>query len=179
LGRVEKYWELPRSLPNKVNQEVVNEFLLSLKLANRSRGTIIEYRRFLERFFGEMKDPFSSLSSHTIHEWFITHESHIKEGTLHYRLSVLSSFYTFCVQEEYLEKSPMKSRWFPRLPQPVPKYLGKEEIAKTRQQSESTSLRNQALVEFMLTSGCWVGEVHQLNWEDADLENRTEINDFR
>ncbi len=36
-----------------------------------------------------------------------------------------------------------------------------------------TSLRNQLLVEFMLTSGCRVGEVHQLNREDVDFENRT------
>lgn len=170
---MERYWELTHPLPNKVNQEVVNDFLLSLKLANRSQGTIIQYRRFLERFFGDMKDSFSSLSSDTIREWFVNNESHVKEGTLSYRLSVLSSFYTFCVQEEYLEKSPMKIRWFPRLPQPVPKYLEKEDIAKIRQKSEWTSLRNQALIEFMLASGCRVGEVHQLNREDIDLENRT------
>lgn len=40
-------------------------------------------------------------------------------------------------------------------------------------ESERSSLRNQTLVEFMLTSGCRVGEVHRLNLEDVDLENRT------
>jgi site-specific recombinase XerD len=167
------YWELTKQLPNEVNQEVIADFLLSLKLANRSQVTITLYRGFLERFFGDMKDPFFSLTSDTIQEWLTKNEGDAKEATLSFHLSVLSSFYTFGVQEEHLKHSPIKRRWFPFLPKPVPKYLEKEDIAKTRQQSEMTSLRNQLLVEFMLTSGCRVGEVHQLNREDVDFENRT------
>lgn len=170
---MEKYWELKKRLPNKFNQEVINDFLLSLKLANRSEGTIVLYRRFLERFFGGMKHPFSSLASDAILQWFNDHNSGRKEVTLQCHFSVLNSFYTFCVQEDYLERSPMKSRWFPRLPQPIPKYLDKEDIAKTRHQSERTSLRNQAMVEFMLSSGCRVGELSQLNRGDVNLESRT------
>jgi integrase/recombinase XerD len=36
-----------------------------------------------------------------------------------------------------------------------------------------TSLRNQVLVEFMLTSGCRVGEVNGINREDVNLESRS------
>ncbi|MFC7782902.1 tyrosine-type recombinase/integrase [Rossellomorea sp. GCM10028870] len=170
---MEKYWQLTKALPLENNQEVVSDFLLSLKLANRSEGTVIQYRRFLEHFFNDMVDPFSSLSSDTILEWFRTHQSHIKEATLQLRLSILSSFYSFCLKEALVERSPIKSRWFPRLPQPVPKYLDKEEVAKIRQQCELTILRNQLLVEFMLVSGCRVSEVHRLNREDLNFEKRT------
>jgi site-specific recombinase XerD len=156
-----------------MTQKVIKDFLLSLKLANRSRGTIIGYRQFLERFFKDINEPYHSLTSDTLLQWLKEHAGHVKERTLSLYLSILSSFFTFCVQEEYLENSPIKSRWYPRLPQPVPKNLEKEEIAKTRLQGELTSLRNQAMVEFMLTSGCRVGEVSRLNREDVDLENRS------
>ena len=167
------YWELRRVLPNTENTEVINDFLLNLKLANRSQGTIENYRQFLERFFGNSNESFSTLTSDEIIQWFKQNQGHLKESSFHTRLSILASFYKFCVQEEYLDRSPMKSRWFPSLPEPIPKYLGKTDIAKTRQQSENMSLRDQVLVEFMLTSGCRVGEVHQLNKGDVDLENRT------
>lgn len=170
---MDKYWELTKTLTIRVNQETVNDFLLSLKLSHCSRGTVIQYRRFLERFFGDMNEPFFSISSETILHWFRDHQIHVKETTLQLRFSILSSFFTFCLKEELLKRSPMKSRWYPRLPHPVPKYLEKEEIAKTRQQSESISIRNQALIEFMLTSGCRVSEVHGLNLKDIDLPNRT------
>lgn len=170
---MEKYWELKKTLPNNFNQEVINEFLLSLKLANRSQKTITGYRRFLEKFFTDMNDPITSLTSDAILHWIKTHEGQVKESTIKNYLSVLSSFYSFCVQEEYLERSPIKRRWFPRLPQPVPRYLEKEDIAKTRLQSEMASLRDQVLIEFMLTSGCRVGEVNRLNRADVDFVNRT------
>lgn len=170
---MEKYWELTKSLPNKENEKVVNEFLLHLKLANRSQLTIVHYRRYLERFFGDKEDSFSSLASEQILAWLQTHESHFKASTYRKNLDILSSFYNFCLQESLIDRSPIKRRWFPRIPKPVPKYIEKEDIAKVRQESERISLRNQALVEFMLTSGCRVGEVYKLNLEDVDLENRT------
>ncbi|QOK25893.1 tyrosine-type recombinase/integrase [Cytobacillus oceanisediminis] len=168
-----KYWELTKALPNEANHEAVSEFLLSLKVANRSRTTIILYRGFLERFFSDIKVDFTEISSEVILEWFQRINGKVKETSLRFYLSVLASFYNFCIQEEYLKRTPIKRRWFPRLPQPIPKYLEREEIAKTRQQSEKESLRNQALLEFMLTSGCRISEVHRLNREDVDLENRT------
>ncbi|MBU7595724.1 tyrosine-type recombinase/integrase [Metabacillus halosaccharovorans] len=170
---MDKFWLVTKIIPNSKNKEVIEEFLLSLKLANRSRGTVIIYRRFLERFFYDMTEPFHKLTADQILQWFLKNEANVKEVTYRMRLSVLSSFYTFCVQERYLEKSPIKSRWFPRVPKSMPKYLEKEEIAKMRVQGEVTSLRNQVVVEFMLTTGCRVGEVHLLNKEDLDLENRT------
>ncbi|MEC1525444.1 tyrosine-type recombinase/integrase [Neobacillus niacini] len=170
---MKNYWQLTKDLPNEINQEIIGEFLLSLKVSNRSQITIITYRKFLELFFGEMKEPYTSLESNTILEWFKKNGAHYSEATLRLRLSILSSFFKFCIREDYIESSPMKGRWFPRLPQSLPKYLEKEEIAKIRNMSEFTSLRNQALVEFFLTSGCRVKEVSDLNREDVDLEDRT------
>jgi hypothetical protein len=60
------YWELTKSFPNEANQEMVGEFLLSLKLANCSQRSIYLYRSFLENFFGDRKEPFFSLSSDSI-----------------------------------------------------------------------------------------------------------------
>ncbi|GEL78673.1 tyrosine-type recombinase/integrase [Tenuibacillus multivorans] len=169
---MEKYWELTQALPNAFNQEVIQDFLLSLKLANCSKHTILYYRRFLERFFSVQEESFTQLQPEPILKWFTTHVSHLKESSYRHKLDILSSFYNFCIQEEYLEQSPIKRRWFPRLPKSIPKYLDKEDIARIRQESENT-LRNQVLVEFFLTTGCRVREVHELNREDVDLESRT------
>lgn len=167
------YWELTKAFSNPTNQEVVREFLLHLKVQNCSEGTLMVYRNFLERFFGEMEESFSELSSEKIQDWVFKEGKNVKEATIRFRLSVLSSFYTFCHEEGYIETSPMKRRWFPRLPQTIPKYLGKAELAKTRHQSETISLRDRLLVEFLLATGCRIGEVQQLDTDQIDLENRT------
>ncbi|RVT62595.1 tyrosine-type recombinase/integrase [Niallia taxi] len=170
---MDNYWELTKELPNKINQEIVSGFLFSLKVAKRSKGTIIAYRRFLEIFFGEMKQPCTTITSDEVLGWFKKEDVHSSEAYFKLRLSIISSFYKFCIQEEHVNINPIKSRWFPRLPQSLPKYLEKEDIAKIRHYSEITSLRNQVLVEFMLTTGCRVGEVSELNVEDINIEKRT------
>lgn len=170
---MERYWELTKTLPNQENQKVITYFLRSLKTSNRTKVTIVGYRQFLEWFFGDMKESFSTLSSDQILDWLQKNRGQIKDSSYRRRLDILSSFYKFCLLDSLIERSPIKRRWFPRLPKPVPKYLDKGDIAKVRNESEKTALRNQAIVEFMLTSGCRVGEVHQLNVEDVDLENRT------
>lgn len=169
---MEKYWLLTKTLPNKDNQEVVGDFILHLKISNRSKGTIILYRKFLERFFGDVEDTYSTLPPDRILEWFQTNNKHLKETSYRLNLDIISSFYNFCIQESLLDRSPIKRRWFPRIPKSLPKYIEKGDIAKIRLESEK-SLRSQALVEFMLTSGCRVAEVHELNLEDIDMENRT------
>ncbi|UZJ79570.1 site-specific tyrosine recombinase/integron integrase [Fictibacillus sp. KU28468] len=170
---MEPYWKLTMDLPNKENQKGVENFLMHLKLANRSDVTIINYRRSLENFFRDMEDAYSSISSEQILDWLQKNKSHLKKTSYKSVLAVLSSFYSFCVQESLMEKSPIKRRWFPRLPQSLPKYLEKDEVAKVRQVSEQLSIRDQFIVEFLLSSGCRVGELHRLNLEDVDLENRT------
>lgn len=167
------YWELKKKLPNSKNQELINAFLLSLKLANHSKATVKGYRYFLERFFGEMEESLLHLSPASIYNWLRTHGEGQKERTHNFRLSVLSSLYNFCLDEGYLEASPIKKRWFAREPKTIPQYLEKNELAKTRQYSETAKLRDRLLIEFMLASGCRVSEVHQLNREDINLEERT------
>ncbi|WP_244972780.1 tyrosine-type recombinase/integrase [Gottfriedia solisilvae] len=168
----EKYWVVI-SLPNQNNEEVLNEYLLSLKVSNYSKGTILGRRNFLQSFFREEEELFSNLKSNEILEKIKKVSKGKKEKTISNYISDLKCFYAFCIEEDYLESSPIKSRWFPRLPQPVPKYLEKEEIVKVQQRMEKENIRNRALFEFLLTSGCRIGEVHNIERENIDFEKRT------
>lgn len=168
----DRYWVLNKRLPNDKNQNVINDFLLSMKVQNFSSETIKYHRYFLQRFFKDREETYDTLEPETIQNWLLNQKG-VKERTMVSYLRHLSTFYHFCVEEGYIERSPIKSRWFPRLPQPIPKFLGKDEIAKVRLQSEKENLRNQVIVEFLLVTGCRIREVHLLNKEDIDFENRS------
>jgi site-specific recombinase XerD len=168
-----KYWEVQIQLPNRENLRVINEYLLSMKVANQSFYTINNIRYFLQIFFKEQESTFSSLTSNEIIEWLTRYDIGAKENTLKFHLSVLSTFFSFCIEEGYLEKSPIKLRWFPRCARPVPKYLVKEEIAKIHLHLEKNLMRDRGIIEFFLSSGCRVGELYRLNQSHIDLHNRT------
>lgn len=172
-GSKERYWVLKVQLPNEENQEVINEFLVSMKVANKSKETITRYQMFLSRFFLNQDEAFYKLGSDTIQQWLIEKHKGLKESTIVKNLGMISSFYRFCVKEGYMEKSPIKSRWYPRLPKPVPRYLERGDIAKLRMQSEKEKFRNRVILELLMVTGCRIGEVHRLNRANIDLENRT------
>ncbi|WOV88044.1 tyrosine-type recombinase/integrase [Sporosarcina oncorhynchi] len=170
---MERYWELKIQLPNAENQKVVNEYLLSLKVANRSFYTINNYRIFYQTFFKEEKASYAALTSDHIQKWLIQNDTGLKKNSIKFHISALSTFYKFCVEEEYIKKSPIKKRWYPRAEKPIPKYLTKEETSKIRRLLEDLPLRDRVIFEFTLTSGCRIGEVHRLDKADIDFENRT------
>jgi site-specific recombinase XerD len=169
----EKYWEVNIKLASNENENKINAFLLALYGANYSKRTIRSYRYNLQNFFKEREESYLSISSEDILNWLIQERSKVKAGTLAYRLNSLNSFFKFCIEEGDLEKTPIKRRWFPRLPHPVPKFLNKEEVAIINKQCETGILRNRTLVEFLISSGCRIGEIALLNRSDVDLENRT------
>ncbi|MCM3491779.1 site-specific integrase [Alkalihalophilus marmarensis] len=169
----DRYWLLKKRLLNEENHKVINEYLLSMKVTNLSEGTIKKHRYILSRFFIDREETYDTLSPEVIQEWILTQHNVLKESTVVSYLGSISSFYNFCVEEGYIEKSPIKSRWFPRLPRPIPKYLERKELATVRMQTEKENLRDRLIVEFLLVSGCRVGEIHKLNKTDMNLENRT------
>lgn len=144
-----------------------------MKIINLSEGSISNAYNLLYRYFKDVEETFDTIPSEQFQNWFIEHQKVWKERTVTNYLSVLSSFYNFQVEEGVIGKSPIKSIWYPRLPKPIPKYLEEEEITKVRIESEKGSLRNRAIVEFLLASGCRVGEVYGLNKSDVDLENQS------
>ena len=173
-GNSGSYWKLKRQLPNKENHKVINDFLMSLKVSNYSKHTLLSYRNFLQTFFKDRTEASSSLTSSQIQQWFIQNEKekNFKESTINNHLVILSSFYNFCVEEEYVNLSPIKSRMFPRLLRAIPKYLDKEEMAKIQGKTDHLWLRNRCIFEFLYSSGCRIDELHRLNRSDVDLENR-------
>ncbi|WP_237458592.1 tyrosine-type recombinase/integrase [Pontibacillus yanchengensis] len=161
----------PENIPT--NHEILRDFMLHMQLANRSENTLETYSRLLNRFLYHTSIPIHEMTSDYVWEWLKEHGRDKKETTVATWISILSSFFTFCDNEGYIEGIPMKSRWRPRLPKPLPRYIGKEELAIIKIQSEAGNLRNQVLFEFLSSSGCRITEALMLDKNDINVEERT------
>lgn len=168
-----KYWISTHEAIPIQTRTILNEYLLSLKLANRAEATISKYRSILERFFSEYKFPIDSLTSEDVLKWVNEFSVGKKEGTVLLTLSILSSFFKFCLAEDYMDSMVVKKRWRPKAPQSLPKYLTEQEYARVKMAAELMSLRDRAVVLFLFSSGCRRSEVAQLSIQDVDLERRT------
>lgn len=168
-----KYWiSNNQSVPNQT-REILNEYLLSLKLANKAEATISKYRSILERFFSECTVTLDAITSDDVLKWFQQFSVGKKERTLDLMLSTLSSFFKFCLAEDYVDSMVIKNRWRPKIPQSLPKYLNEHEFARVKMAAEQLPLRDRALILFLFSSGCRRFEVSQLEIQDVNLDKRT------
>lgn len=170
-----KYWvSTDEGIPIET-RTILNEYLLSIKLANKAETTISRYRSMLERFFLECLIPISELTSEDVLKWLQTYSVGKKERTLDQVISTLSSFFNFCLLEDYLDTVVIKQRWRPKIPQSLPKYLTEQEYARVKRTAEGLSTRDRALVLLLFSSGCRRSEVAQLTIQDVDFNRRTVI----
>lgn len=170
-----KYWISTHEAIPMETKRILNEYLLSLKLANKAESTVLRYRTFLERFFSECLVELEALTSEDVLKWMNQFSVGKKESTVIIALSMLSSFFKFCLAEDYLVKMLIKKRWGPKASQPLPKFLTEQEYARVKMTAERLPLRDRAIVLFLFSSGCRRSEVAQLLIQDVDLNRRTVV----
>ncbi|RFU60788.1 tyrosine-type recombinase/integrase [Peribacillus glennii] len=173
MNTSQKYWQSTNEAIPVQTKTILNEYLLSLKLANKAEVTVTKYRSILERFFSECTISIEELTSDDVLKWLNKFSQGKKPKTVDLFLSVLSSFFKFCLAEEYKEHMVIKKRWRPNIPQSLPRYLNEQEYASVKLVSESLSLRDRAIVLFLFSSGCRRSELANLSIEDIDLDRRT------
>ncbi|UOE53496.1 tyrosine-type recombinase/integrase [Cytobacillus oceanisediminis] len=165
------YWK--SNLEDESTRAVLDEYLLGLKLENKAERTIRNYRWFLERFFSECKVPLKLLTTEDVRKYLNHFTKNKKEKTVDAYLSALSSFFQFCLAEEYIENVIIKKRWRPKIPISLPKYLTEKEFAKMKITAENLAPRDRSLILFLFSSGCRSSEVSNLSIKDINLEKRT------
>ncbi|MFE1242963.1 site-specific tyrosine recombinase/integron integrase [Fictibacillus sp. NPDC058756] len=165
---------------NSMNEKIcpqaskaLNQYLVNLKNEYKSEATITKYQWILERFFNGCCIPLKDITSENVLNWLNEFSEGKSAKTIDLVLACLSSFFNFCLEEEYLEKMLIKKRWRPKIPQSLPRYLNEEEYASVKVAAEKLSLRDRALIHFMFSSGCRRSEVSNLDLQDVDMKRRT------
>jgi integrase/recombinase XerD len=153
--------------------KALNQYLENLKNEYKSEATITKYQWILERFFNECCIPLKDITSENVLKWLNEFSECKSARTIDLVLACLSSFFNFCLEEEYLEKMLIKKRWRPKIPQSLPRYLNEEEYARVKVAAEKLTLRDRALILFMFSSGCRRSEVSNLDLQDVDMKRRT------
>lgn len=158
------------------NNQIITEFLEFLEFEEFSILTLSAYRRFIVIFFSEFKGNVSDVKFNDVSSWLKEYEIGKSEKTINLALSALASFFSFCLRERYLNIYPIKSSWYHKIPESMPKYLDKLEHAKVRVTAQKLSnIRDKAIVELFDASGIRVAELSALSKHDINLIERTAL----
>lgn len=102
---------------------------------------------------------------------YLYKQKHLKPSSLGHRVRFIHSFFRWAVDEGHIRSNPAAKVREPKIGKTVPKFLTEEDIEILRAFCKTP--REHAIVEFMYSTGCRIGEIVQVNILDIDWANNS------
>ncbi len=153
--------------------DAVDLHTLDCRARRLSPRTLEVYARNLtlfQRFAGDL--PLTSISPALLRRFLIhLEERGLASVSAHQAMRCLRAFFNFCVAEELLIQSPMRTVRMPKVPQKILEALTSAQL--TAVLGACATPRDRALVLVLVASGVRAAEACALHIDDADLNAGT------
>lgn len=160
-------------------------FFVAKKVEGLADKSLKYYKETIDKFFEMIPKPLNILTSDDIRFYLARRQIERKcaPATMDNERRILNTFFRWLSDEGYIDKNVCSSIKKVRTPKRKKKAFSETDCAKIRDacfvldgnHREEKRKRAVALVEFMLSTACRVGEISTLKREDIDLEQRTAI----
>ena len=157
------------------SKDLIKLFIFTKKSEGRSARTETYYTQVLRTFEQEITN-IRYASSEDIRLYLYNYQNKTKCSALSIDniRRILSSFYNWLENEDYILKSPMRRIGKVKIPTTIKSVYTDENIVIMREMC-SNNIRNLAIFDLLQSSGLRVGELVSLNKNDINLENQTAI----
>ena len=154
------------------NDNLLTMYVNAIKLENYSTSTITNYQYELKRFIKFVQKNVLRVTTADIRQ-YLAAQSHLKIGTIATKLTIISSFYSWLVQEEMLLKNPTAKIKTPKTPKRLREGLTIEELELVRESCET--MRQRALIEVFYSTACRLSELSSLNIKDINWQDMSVV----
>lgn len=150
-------------------------FLAAKKIDGASPKTLKNYREMLGAFAAHVDKPAARISVDDIRAYIGSlAERGLRDSSIQTHINTLRSFFGWLDTEDYIKRNPMrkiKSLKIDRAKSRRP--LTPEQLERLR--DGCRTYREKALVEFLVSSGCRLGEVVGIRVDNVDWQGRSVV----
>lgn len=154
------------------NDELMGRFLSAKRVEGCSEKTLKYYRVTLQRFLANTIQHLTQVTTDDLRTYLGQYQQLNQCGKTNMDniRRILSSFFGWLEDEDYILKSPVRRIRKVKSAQTVKETYSDEALEQLR--DACTSLRDLAMLDMFASTGMRVGELVRLNVEDVDFENR-------
>lgn len=165
--------EYEKQQEKEKNKNYIDMFISSKEIEGCSERTIKYYKEIIERFVDSIDESIKHTSTDKIRNYLSEYknDNNCNSVTIDNLRRVLSSFFSWLEDEDYIVKSPVRRIHRIKTLQAVKKTFSDENIEKMR--DECNSIRNLSIIELFISTGMRVGELVNLNISDINFEERS------
>lgn len=137
-----------------------------------SKNTINAYKlqlRLLSEHLGDI--DVEDVTTFHLKSYVQKRSTELKPNSLQHNVKFIRALFRYMHEEGITDSNISAKIKFPKGGQRVPKFIGEETLELLR--LNASNELDAALIEFMYSSGCRIGEVYSLNKKDFDFHRRT------
>lgn len=154
------------------NQHLINAFISAKSVEGCSKKTLRYYHTTIDEAVRVIDKPIVQITTDDLRS-YLAHfqvQRQVSGVTLDNVRRILSTFFIWLENEDYILKSPVKKIHKVRIMQTVKESLTDEEIEKIRETCHTK--RDTAIVDMLLSTGMRVGELVLLDRDDLNFQER-------
>jgi len=147
------------------NKELEEKFLAAKNIEGCSERTIHYYKTTLDKHL-------TTITTDDLRQYLTDYQkiNNCSKNSVDNVRRIISSFFSWLEEENYVMKSPMRRIHRIKTDQTVKETYTDEALEQLR--DHTTNLRDLALIDLLASTGMRVGELVNLNIADIDFENR-------
>lgn len=151
---------------------LLRKYLATKRIEGKSERTIRRYADLLSTFISKLDRRLHELTAFDIRLYLSMYKEKrkVKNRTLDNMRKVLSSFFGWLQDEEFIPRNPCRAVKSIKYDKVLRLPFSGEELEKLK--SVCTNARDIALVHFLHATGCRVSEVVSVDISDIDFQNR-------
>lgn len=156
----------------KVNTDLMANFISAKRIEGCSEKTLNYYENTIKAFLDATTNALDKVSTYEIRCYLSDFQAQRNAGkvTVDNVRRILSSFFSWLEDEDYIVKSPVRRIHKVRSELTVKETISDEHLERLR--DVCTEIRDLALIDFFVSTGVRVGELVTLNRSDIDFNER-------
>ena len=159
-------------IQNKSNQTLKEEFLSAKQVEGCSARSINYYSSTLDNLIKTLQKPFNQIETEDLRVYLNEYQkkNNASKQTIDNIRRILSSFFTWLEDEDYILKSPVRRIHKIKIMKQVKETYSDEALERLRDNCKT--IRDLAIIDMLASTGMRVGELVKLNRVDVDFVNR-------
>ena len=154
------------------NVKILEMFLSAKKIEGFTEKSILYYQSRRQNMFKHIEKTIKHIDTNDLREYLSNYQEKGNAGkvTIDNIRRILSSFFSWLEEENYILKSPVRRIKKVKTGQVIKETYSDESLEMLR--DFSGNIRDLAMIDLLSSTGMRVGELVKLNISDVDFENR-------
>lgn len=153
--------------------EILNLYIQTKKIEGLAQCTLQNRYYLLRELDNYLQKSYDKITLSDLRMYILHKQEKLKVTSVNGIITQIKTFFTWLVDEDYIEKNPAKKLKKSKEPIRLVKSLNTVNLEKLRINCEKD--RDRAIVEFAFATGMRVSEVRNVNIHDLDLSNNCVI----